>query len=293
MDGLKLRSFAKINLGLLLLGKRVDGYHTIATVFQQIDLYDILTFSKSQYSIAITSDDPSIPTDEKNLAYRAFHLFQMEAGINEGLHIHIEKRIPVGAGLGGGSSNAAVTLMAANKLYDTQMSSRQLARLALRIGSDVPFFLLGGTALGEGRGEILTPLAWPVSWRALLVCPDFQVSTAEAYREAKIALTKEEKITTFRSLFTSYAPEKFKSSLKNELEDVIFQRHQSLRALKENLYDKNAFYASMSGSGSTVYGLFHGREQAEEAAAFFSKQQGMKTFLCSPVSISPFSEPLT
>jgi len=285
MEFISLPSYAKINMGLLILNKRNDGYHNIATVFQQIDLHDDVTLRKIPDAIRIISTDPALPLDRNNLVYRAFELVQSKLGFKGGIEIRIEKRIPMGSGLGGGSSNAAATLVGVNRLWGEKLSLSELEEMAAEIGSDVPFFITGGTALGQGKGEILTPLKWSTDWWVVLVYPGIGVSTSWAYRKAKIILTKEEKFTKFRSVFKKYDPHALRQILKNDLEGVVFRRHPILRTIKEAMYKRDAFYASMSGSGSSIYGLFFRREQAEAAQAFFSIKQGMTTFLCRPISL--------
>ena len=283
-------SFAKINLGLLLLGKRIDGYHDIATVFQQIDLCDKMLFRKTASSIRIISPDSSLPQDEQNLAYQAFTCFQDRFRIQGGIEIHIRKAIPIGAGLGGGSSNAATTLLALNELWNTQKSISDLEELAEEIGSDVPFFLRGGTALGLGRGEILESMELPTGWWIVLVHPGIEVSTGWAYSRAKITLTNKEKLGKLRSIFRQFPSRTLKAHLENELEGVVFKRHPVLRDIKEQMYKREAFYASMSGSGSSVYGLFSHRKNAETAKTFFSMQPDLKAFLCRPIPSPPDRE---
>jgi 4-diphosphocytidyl-2-C-methyl-D-erythritol kinase len=283
VDSLSFASYAKINLGLLLLSKRNDGYHDIVTVFQQISLHDDIVFRKTERDIHITCSDPMIPSDDNNLIWQAFQLFRTRARIRKGIDVQVKKRIPSGAGLGGGSSNAAVTLLAANQLWRKPFSSDQLKEMACEIGSDVPFFLLGGTALGCGRGEILSPLLWGDKWWILLVCPGIHVSTSWAYKRARITLTKQEKFTKFKSIFNTYIPRTLRSDLINELEGVVFKRHPALRTIKEKLFERDAFYASMSGSGASVYGLFSQKEKVEKAKMFFDKKKNMKTFVCRPI----------
>jgi 4-diphosphocytidyl-2-C-methyl-D-erythritol kinase len=182
-----------------------------------------------------------------------------------------------------------VTLLAADHLWKCGLPEETLSGIGLQVGSDVPFFLRGGNALGERRGEHLTPGDWPSDYWILLLCPGFPVSTAWAYREARIALTNEEKFANFRALFKSYAPNDLKHLLINDLEDAVFTRYPELRLLKTQLYGQGAFYAGMSGSGSTIFGLFQTSEQAKAAESFFPIHKGMKTFLCRPVSASPFT----
>jgi 4-diphosphocytidyl-2-C-methyl-D-erythritol kinase len=253
------------------------------TVFQQIDLCDILVFQKIPSSFRIESRGVPVPQDRRNLVFRAFDVFRERAGIQGGLYVRIQKTIPVGAGLGGGSSNAATALIALNRLYRRGLSEEDLSAMAINVGSDVPFFIRGGTALGEGRGEILTPLAWKEGYWIVLICPNVQVGTAWAYSHMKLGLTKAEKITNLRAILGNCAPSTFKNRLTNEFETVVFDKHPVLKEIKQNLIHLDAFYASMSGSGSSVYGLFHDREHAEQALLFFSKKQGMSAFLSKPV----------
>ncbi len=286
MEKLTFSSFAKINMGLHLLGKRDDGYHDIQTVFQEIDFHDTLILNKSS-SIQLTCTDPDLSTGRDNLVYRAFEIFRDRLGISEGLSAHIEKRIPTGSGLGGGSSNAACTLIAANRLWGHPYSQAELAGMAAEIGSDVPFFIFGGTALGEGRGEKVRPMSIRPDWWIVLICPDVKISTAWAYQEARIALTKEEKFTNLKAILDNTDPRILQKKLVNDLEDVVFQRHPRLKTIKEQLYQRDAFYASMSGSGSSLFGLFNDRERAEKTRAFFSRE-GLSAVLCRPISSHPF-----
>jgi 4-diphosphocytidyl-2-C-methyl-D-erythritol kinase len=288
MDKIELNSPAKINLGLYLLEKRPDGYHDILTVFQAIDLHDTLTFQKTNSTVVKTSSEGiRIPLGEDNLVLRAVRIFEKETGMKCGLEAHIIKRIPVGGGLGGGSSNAATALNACNRLFGAGLSAEQLEGLAARIGSDVSFFIRGGAAIGQGRGEILTPIEIPADYHIVLLCPDVSVSTAWAYSQAKIFLTKHEKMTNFRSIFPKFQYHALRTGLQNDLEEVVFERHPRLRLLKEELYRRDAFYASMSGSGSSVYGLFRRGDAAEAARAFFLMHGKTTVFLCRPVPAVP------
>ena len=288
MPEIVLASYAKLNLGLLLLRKRLDGYHDIATVFQQIGLYDKMTFRKTDQDIQITCSNPDIPVDERNLVWKAYQAARSRFQLEYGLQVHIEKHIPAGGGLGGGSSNAATTLHAIRCFSSNAMSDADLQELAAEIGSDVSFFLIGGTAFGTGRGEKLRPIQIPVNFWVVLLFPDLHVSTAWAYQHAKIALTNEEKLTKFSALFEQFSLHAFKGLLVNELESVVFERHPQLRTYKAQLYEKGAFYAGMSGSGSTLFGLFQRSQTAEEAVSFFSSNQDVKALICRPISdVSP------
>ena len=285
MNCITLQSFAKINLGLSLLKKRLDGYHEIITVFQAIDLHDTLTLkSNHTSSILLTSTGIPIPLNGDNLIHRAFLVFQNRMNLDGGLEVHVDKRIPTGGGLGGGSSNAAATLTGLDLLYNTRLNPHDLEFMAAEIGSDVPFFIQGGTAIGEGRGERLSPIDLPWDCWVLLVCPAISVSTAWAYGQARIGLTKDEKLTNFRSIFQKNASHALRGSLHNDLEEAVFKRHPLLGLFKEDMYKWDAFYASMSGSGSSVYGLFDRLEQAEAARSFFMVDKRVMTFLCRPIS---------
>lgn len=288
MNRLELLSYAKINLGLSVLRKREDGYHDIATVFQQIDLSDRLILTRTTGGIEIHSSFKDFPSGSENLMHRAFTLFKKECKMTGGLEIEIEKRIPMGAGLGGGSSNAAVTLKAANRLWSAGLNDKELERMALQIGADVPFFIRGGTAFGRGLGEILEPVKWRPRWWVVLVCPEIHVPTAWAYRQSKIALTKNEKFTNFMALLKNRNTRDFFRQLTNDFEEVVFPRHPILREIKELLADRDAIYAGMSGSGSAVFGLFLDKKQAEGTRMFISGRLGVKTFLCKPISRASF-----
>lgn len=287
MESFSICSYAKINIGLLLLNKRKDGYHDIATVFQQIDLHDVITFRKKPSTLKITSSDATIPLDNNNLVHKAFIMIKKRLLIQEGFEIHIEKNIPIGSGLGGGSSNAASTLLAMNHFYHDPLNINDLNAMAVDIGSDVPFFIKGGTAFGQGRGEILTPLKWPTDYWIVLICPAFRVSSSWAYHKARIALTKEEKFAKLMTILERYNLHTLKDNIQNEFEGVVFRRHPILREIKEQMYQRDAFYAGMSGSGSSIYGLFFQRQEAESARKFFSIQKSLTAYLCKPISPHP------
>lgn len=242
---MKVEAYAKINWSLRITGKRPDGYHDLETVFQQISLHDTLTFTPSP-SLSLTCSDPSIPTDESNLVLRAARA----AGATG--HIHLEKRIPAGGGLGGGSSDAAATLRA------LAPAGTPLAELALSLGSDVPFFLVGGTAYATGRGEVLTPLPPVPPTPLLLLLPEERVLTREAF--ARI---------------TRYSPRlgigayRSREVFTNDFEEPVFALLPRLRELKERLYAAGAAWAGMSGSGSTIVGAFETDAARDAAAASF------------------------
>ena len=243
---LELPSYAKINWSLRIAGRREDGFHDLETVFQTISLHDTLTFRESP-DLVLTCDDPSIPTDETNLVLRAARAVGCSA-----VAIELRKRIPAGGGLGGGSSNAATTLRALGDDRD------DLPDLALSLGSDVPFFLVGGTAYATGRGEVLMPLPPMTGIPLLLLLPEERVLTREAFA----------RVTRYSKPLGIDAYGDF-ASFTNDFEEPVFEMHPRLRDLKQRLYGAGATWAGMSGSGSTIVGAFATAAARDAAAAAF------------------------
>ena len=277
-----LPSYAKINLGLSVCSKRPDGYHEIRTIFQQIDLADRLTFTLQKQGITLSCDAPNVPTDESNLCIRAARLLQMRTGRTEkGVHIHLSKAIPPGGGLGGGSSNAAVTLAALNHLWDLGLPIETLLDLARELGADVPFFLLGGTALASGIGDQLETLdLWEQPW-VVVTCPSLHISTAWAYSALKIGLTKKGECGKFQG-FLEARPRlsAWSEWLENDFEKVVLPAFPKLMDLRGELLEQGAEMASLSGSGACLFGLFAEQTRAQKAA----QKVGEKTasFLARP-----------
>ncbi len=269
MEEVTFYSPAKINLGLEITGVRDDGYHEIITLFQTVDLWDKLIIRpRSDDAVIISGNNPEVPWDKNNLIFRAAELLRKETGFHRGAEIFVEKNIPPGRGLGGGSSNAAVTLMALNRLWKTALDDYQLFSLAAQLGADVPFFLTGGLCLGLGRGEKIK--TWPEfnKWWVLLILPDFSVSTAMAYREydrlgeSLTSNDKESKIIQFLEAKDS----SLIRSLRNDLEAVVFRIHPQLAEIKQEIKRSGAELSLMSGSGSALFGLFLEEEPARFAA---------------------------
>ncbi|MBN1480467.1 4-(cytidine 5'-diphospho)-2-C-methyl-D-erythritol kinase [candidate division KSB1 bacterium] len=268
----KFLSHAKINLGLRVLGKRSDGYHDIETFFQQIDLHDILEIEPTTDGhILIAATDPHCPLDERNLAYRAADLLRKNIGDAAlGCRIHIQKRIPMGAGLGGGSSNAATTLVALNELWMSFYNQDDLLDYSSALGADVPFFIRGGLALGEKKGEILTPMPLHLAYNGVLIYPNLSISTAWVYNNLNLNLTKNKKFAKFGSFRPKFDQTAlWKTELENDLTSVVLAKYPELSRILEKCYECGAFYAQMSGSGSTFFGLFEHREAALHVARFF------------------------
>jgi 4-diphosphocytidyl-2-C-methyl-D-erythritol kinase len=257
---LALPSFAKINWTLEILGKRPDGYHEVRTLLQTVSVADELTFELAGRGIAVHCDHPDVPCDETNLAYRAANMLSDFTGVGKGVRIRIAKRLPVAAGLGGGSGNAAVTLLALQRLWDLEVESRDLFRLAAKLGADAPFFLIGGTCLGVGRGDEVYPLADINEEFILLVNTGLAVSTRDAYADLPPELTKPEAIIkmplSFEAAYAAIARPGAPVPLINDLENPVFARHPALVEVKRRLKQVGARGVLMSGSGSTVFAIF-------------------------------------
>ena len=262
---LRVRACAKINLTLRVLGIHPDGYHELRTTFQSLALHDTLTFSRRRGGLAITSDDPACPIGETNLVWRAASHLWSEAGRRgamPGVAVHIRKRIPMQAGLGGGSSDAAAALRGLTALWGLRLDDTRLEAIGRKLGADVTFFLRGGTALGVERGDLLFPLADAQPGWVVLARPDFGVSTRDAYAwwdEAFIASGRV--VPVGRGLPGEWT---------NDLELPVASRHPRITELIRRLRKAGARYAAMSGSGSAVFALFDERAAAARAAAAMS-----------------------
>ncbi len=258
------RAYAKVNLGLEVLFRRQDGYHELRTILQTVDLYDRLSFEPSDGGIELVVEHPEIPRGPDNLVVKAAQALAGEIGTQEGMRIELDKRIPPGRGLGGGSADAAMTLVALNELWGSGVSNRTLYRLAAKIGMDVPFFLSGGTALGIGRGEEVYPLEMQLDRPIVLILPDFAISTAEAYHN--LILTKRESSLKLRYFVLSLGGRDELLDLANDLESATNEYSPAIQEYKEILLGLGAATSSMSGSGSAVFGIFNDEALARSAA---------------------------
>jgi len=258
---LSLESPAKVNLRLEILKRREDGYHELRTVFQKISLHDTLRFSlRKKGGVSIAADHPKLPVGKDNLAYKAAQSMLKASSYKGGIHIEIKKRIPLGAGLGGGSSNAATTLMALDQLLEMGLPKKSLLAMGLEIGADVPFFLLKGAAIGSGIGEQLKRVELPDLWY-VLIYPNFEVSTRWAYRN--FVLTNQRFHLSLHRFMKN--PEGISRILLNHLETVVAKKYPQIDIMKEILFSAGALGALMTGSGPTVFGLFD-RENISRAA---------------------------
>jgi len=267
---LEVHSFCKVNLLLNILGKRPDGFHALETVMQPVNLRDLLTFDRATAGIQLECSDPSLPVNSKNLVFAAAEKFLQTAGLKEGLHIRLEKHIPISAGLGGGSGNAAATLLACNELFGHPLSSGALASLASALGSDVPFFLQHNPALATGRGEIIQSLApFPALagvW-LVLVHPGFGVSTAWAYQSLadhpQALHGQPGRAQGLISLLQTSDAATAGKSFYNSLEAPVLRKYPLLALFQEFFRENGAEAEMMSGSGSTTFALARSRPAAE------------------------------
>lgn len=283
---MEIQAFAKLNLTLDILGKREDGYHDLRMVMQSITLADTLTLEENQgEGLRVSANLRFLPTGEKNLAAAAALRFWEALGREpEDLDIRIEKRIPVCAGMAGGSSDAAAVLRALNQRAGDPFSPKELARLGERVGSDVPYCVLGGTALAEGRGEVLTPLApLPRCW--VVACkPDFPISTPELFAQAdRVKLRRRPDTAGLVAALEAGDLGGVARRMYNVFEDVLPARlYTRVAEIKNDLIQCGALGANMSGSGPTAFGLFDRLEAAQEARSCLT-QRYRDTFLCETV----------
>ena len=277
MDTIKVKANAKINLGLDIVGTREDGYHLLKTVMQSVTLCDIITLKKSD-KITLSCSDDTIPCDEKNLAFKAAKLFFEETKINSGAEISIEKNIPSQAGLGGGSANAAGTIFALNKLYETDLSDEKLCEIGAKIGSDVPFCIVGGTMLCEGVGEKLTPIKSIPDMKILIAKGTGGISTIEAYKTYdKLDGIKHPDVDALINAINN--GEKFSHLCGNVLELTAFL--SSVDEIKETMIELGAENSMMTGSGSAVFGIFSDERLAEKCSENL-KKSGLFSFVSVP-----------
>jgi 4-diphosphocytidyl-2-C-methyl-D-erythritol kinase len=260
---LTVEAFAKVNRSLRVLGKRPDGYHELDTIFQTVDLTEEINFlegEKGTGKVSLTVEGADLPADSSNLILRAANALRERFSVRLGARIHLSKKIPVGGGLGGGSSDAAAALRGLSQLWNLPITDADLHLLAAEIGSDVPFFLLGGRARGRGRGEVLTPLPeGPEEW-LVLAFPPFSLSTAAVYGAFSApALTDSAAQTNLRASEIGGGPD------RNDLEPAAESLRAELRRLRLALSEHGATSARLSGSGSTVFGVFGDAESARRA----------------------------
>ena len=266
---LKFKTPAKVNLGLHIHGKREDGFHELETIFQMVSLFDDVELELLSSGIKLECDTPGIPTDDTNLVCKAALLLRKSYQVEgKGVSIRLKKKIPFGAGLGGGSGNAAGVLMGLNRLWDLNIEREKLFTLAAELGSDVPFFLTSPCALGKGRGERLKVLEPCSKFQVLLVFPGFPIATSWVYQNLRLKLTKRpNNISILRKNLSLSNITSLGSQLYNDLESVVIQKFPEVKVVKDELWAWGALGVLLSGSGSAVFGIFDDPEKAQVACA--------------------------
>ena len=281
MKSININSYAKVNIGLKILNKRSDGYHNISTVFQEIDLFDSITISKSDGPLKFSSNVEWLQNDQNNLCVIAYNYIKNIYKIG-GANIVLKKNISRGSGLGSGSSNAAATMKGLREIYNLEVADSELIKIGSKIGADVPFFINGSTQVGEGIGEKLTSIRSLMDAQYLIVTPDIPIDTEWAYSQFK------------NNLDNCSSPAKFSDSFRgktinldtlkffeNDFESVVFPTYPEIGAIKNKLIALGAKFASLSGSGSTVYGIFDDDANIDKAFSHFFPRH--KTFIAHPV----------
>ncbi len=277
MNTLSLKSFAKVNIGLQILDKNSDGYHNINTVFQEIELHDTINLKKQDSGCHFSTNVEWLKDEKSNLCVMAWEKMSNIFGIG-GVSIYLDKKIPAGSGLGGGSSNAATVLKGLRKLYNLNIIDTKLEELSIALGADVPFFIQGGLQLGEGIGERLTKLNGCIKGIYLLVIPNIHIDTGWAYKKYKNFLqTSKEQVNFASFLGRDFVPLEL---FENDFETIVVPAYPEIGKIKDSFRNQNVRFTSLSGSGSTVYGIFDNDVDVISAESYFSLSYN--TFISRP-----------
>ncbi len=282
MDKMECKARAKVNLGLDVCRRLENGYHEVKMIMQTIDLYDVLEFTKRKDPDIILSVDSqdALGDISNNLIFKAAKLMIGQFSIKEGIEIHLTKNIPVAAGMAGGSTDAAATMIAMNEIFELGQTKEQLMKLSLQLGADVPFCIMGGTALAEGIGEKLTKLPAPPQTVVLIAKPEVMVSTKEVYENLKVdTLEKHPDIDGMVEAIGVGSLSDISDRMENVLETVTIALHPEIEQIKTFMKEHKAINAMMSGSGPTVFGLYASKEEAQ-AAADALKETGLAKDIC-------------
>ena len=273
MEELEVRAYAKINLGLDVVRRLENGYHEVRMIMQTIDLFDTLTLHKTAGEISLQTDSAEIPTDGDNLVCKAARLFKEETKVEGGIAVRLTKRIPVAAGLAGGSTDAAALLRGLNTLYETGLSVEQLCAMGVKLGADVPYCIIGGTAIAEGIGEVLTKLPDAPPMQLLLAKPDIAVSTKYVYENLKLSeLDSHPDIQGIAEAIRRGDREGILCRMDNVLQSVTEKQYPVVTKIKHSMEESGALKTLMSGSGPTVFGIFDSKEAAFSAKEKLSDQ---------------------
>lgn len=282
---MRLRAMAKINLGLDVIRKREDGYHEVRMIMQTIRMYDVLDIRKKQNpGISLSTNLPYVPSDERNLVYKAAKLLMDEFDIKEGLSMRLSKSIPVAAGMAGGSSDAAAAFVGVNRLFRLGLSQEELMERAVRIGADVPYCIMRGTALAEGIGEKLTPLSAMPEGYVLIGKPGINVSTKTAYENLKLdAVEKRPDIDGMIQDIQNKDLYSMTEKMVNVFEPGLMEKYPVIGEIRDFMEERGALKAMMSGSGPTVFGIFDSKEKMNAAVAALRKTGLAKTVFAAGI----------
>lgn len=282
---MRLRALAKINLGLDIIRKREDGYHEVRMIMQTIQMYDVLEIHRRKTpGISLTTNLPYIPTDERNLVYKAAKILMDEFQVQEGLSIHLDKSIPVAAGMAGGSSDAAAAFVGVNRLFHLGLTEKELMERAVKVGADVPYCVMRGTALAEGIGEKLTWIPQVPRCYVLIGKPGVNVSTKMAYESLKLQeIQKHPDIDKMIEAIKAKDLKGMTEQMDNVFEPGIIGRYPVIQKIKDLMEEQGALKAMMSGSGPTVFGIFDDRRKLNKAAAVLRASHLAKTVFATEV----------
>ena len=274
MNEYRIKAYAKINLGLDVVRRLENGYHEVKMVMQTVGIYDVLDFERTDGGIVITTDSGELPTDENNLIYKAAKLMMETYPISGGVKIHLEKHIPIAAGMAGGSTDAAATLKGMNRLFDLGCTLKDLMELGVKIGADVPYCVMGGTALAEGIGEKLTPLAPAPDCYVLVAKPDINVSTKYVYEHLDAQeIVKHPDIDGMVEAIAEESLQGILDRMENVLETVTVSAYPIIQTIKDRMKELGAINSLMSGSGPTVFGIFVEKDMARRAYDKLEEEQ--------------------
>ena len=272
MDSVVIKAMAKVNLGVDVLRRRENGYHDVKMVMQTVDLYDTLTLSKIDKGIVITTNTGELPLDEDNLIFKAAKLLLEYTDKKAGVSIHLDKQIPIAAGMAGGSTDAAATLLGLNELYNLDLTKEALAEIGVKIGADVPYCIYGGTYLSEGIGEVLTKLPDAPDCYVVIAKPEIGVSTKYVYENLHIeTVEKHPDIDGMIDAIKKGSLDGVAKKMENVLETVTIKRYPEIETMKKCLLKNGAESALMSGSGPTVFGIFKEENIAKQALSKLQK----------------------
>lgn len=268
------KAYAKINLGLDVIGRLPNGYHEVKMIMQTVGIYDVLTLEKLPEGIVVTTDNGELPTDENNLIYKSAKLMVERYNLSGGVRIHLEKNIPIAAGMAGGSTDAAATFIGMNELFEIGAGEEELRALGVKVGADVPYCIMGGTALAEGIGEKLSPLPTPPDCYLLIAKPDINVSTKYVYEHLDAeGVDSHPDIDGMITALEQGSLEGIVNRLGNVLENVTVKKYPVIQEIKTSMLENGAEGSLMSGSGPTVFGIFTEEEKAKEALQLLKEKE--------------------